>query len=211
MTDSTAEDEATDDAPVEATDDAPVEATDDAPVEATDEATDEAPDGRLDPVVVLDDATSFAAFYAAEAESVHRALRATVVSPTVAREAVDEAMARAYERWSVVRTYDAPAGWVYRTALNWSISWWRKHRRERALPDAGDEDRTVGEIDPEGALALDALRRLPLDQRAVVVCRVLLDLDVAATALALDIAEGTVKSRLSRGLDALRTDLEVQP
>lgn len=154
------------------------------------------------------DDRSFAAFYAAEAESLHRALRATVASPVVAREAVDEAMARAYASWATVGTYDVPAGWVYRTALNWSISWWRKHRRERVLPEAGDADRAgSGEPDPDGALALDALRRLPIDQRAVVVCRVLLDLDTRATATALDIAEGTVKSRLARGLDALRTDL----
>ncbi|MGN6695377.1 MAG: RNA polymerase sigma factor [Aquihabitans sp.] len=154
---------------------------------------------------------SFAEFYETEAESIHRALRATVASPTVAREAVDEAMARAYERWAVVGAYDAPAGWVYRTALNWSISWWRKHRREHPLP-TDDAHRAPGaEVDPEGALALDALRTLPLDQRSVVVCRVLLDLDTRATAAALDIAEGTVKSRLSRGLDALRAELEVQP
>lgn len=153
---------------------------------------------------------SFAEFYEAEAESIHRALRATVASPAVAREAVDEAMARAYERWAVVGAYEAPAGWVYRTALNWSISWWRKHRREQPMPT---DDGTTGaaEVDPEGALALDALRQLPLDQRSVVVCRVLLDLDTRATAAALDIAEGTVKSRLSRGLDALRVHLEVHP
>jgi RNA polymerase sigma-70 factor (ECF subfamily) len=153
-------------------------------------------------------ARSFAEFYEAEAESIHRALRATVANPVVAREAVDEAMARAYERWAVVGAYETPAGWVYRTALNWSISWWRKHRREQAMPT---EERSSGdaEVDPEGALALDALRQLPLDQRSVVVCRVLLDLDTRATAAALDIAEGTVKSRLSRGLDALRSLLEV--
>jgi len=153
---------------------------------------------------------SFAEFYEAEAPSLHRALRATVADPVVAREAVDEAMARAYERWAVVGAYDAPAGWVYRTALNWSISWWRKHRREQALPTE-ETGSTSAEVDPEGALALDALRHLPLDQRSVVVCRVLLDLDTRATAAALDIAEGTVKSRLSRGLDALRTLLEVHP
>jgi RNA polymerase sigma factor (sigma-70 family) len=154
---------------------------------------------------------SFAAFYEAEAESLHRAVRATVADPSIAREAVDEAMARAYERWSAVGTYEAPAGWVYRTAINWSISWWRKHRRERPLPE-GDAQRGHGaEVDPEGALALGALHQLPLDQRAVVVCRVLLDLDTRATATTLDIAEGTVKSRLSRGLEALRSTLEVHP
>jgi DNA-directed RNA polymerase specialized sigma24 family protein len=38
----------------------------------------------------------------------------------------------------------------------------------------------------------------------VLVCRYLLDATVAETATALDIAEGTVKSAASRGLDQLR-------
>jgi len=42
---------------------------------------------------------------------------------------------------------------------------------------------------------------------AVIVCRVLLDLSTADTAAVLGIAEGTVKSRLARGLSALRTEL----
>jgi RNA polymerase sigma-70 factor (ECF subfamily) len=48
------------------------------------------------------------------------------------------------------------------------------------------------------------LRRLPDIQREVLVCRYLLDATVAETATALDIAEGTVKSAASRGLDQLR-------
>jgi RNA polymerase sigma-70 factor (ECF subfamily) len=42
----------------------------------------------------------------------------------------------------------------------------------------------------------------------VIVCRVLLDLSTAETADVLGISEGTVKSRLSRGLGALRQVLE---
>lgn len=158
------------------------------------------------------DDRSFAAFYASSADALHRALRSSVADPTLAREAVDEAMARAYARWRVVGAYDAPAGWVYRTALNWSISRWRSLRRERSLHDevAGLDPSGDAEVDPDGALALEALRRLPIDQRSVVVCRVVLDLDTRGTASALGIAEGTVKSRLSRGLDALRATLEVQ-
>jgi RNA polymerase sigma factor (sigma-70 family) len=48
------------------------------------------------------------------------------------------------------------------------------------------------------------LRQLPAIQREVLVCRYLLDATVAETATALDIAEGTVKSAASRGLDQLR-------
>jgi len=55
---------------------------------------------------------------------------------------------------------------------------------------------------------LAALNRLDPDFRQVVACRYLLELNVAETAAALDLPEGTVKSRLSRGLDHLRELLE---
>jgi RNA polymerase sigma factor (sigma-70 family) len=51
---------------------------------------------------------------------------------------------------------------------------------------------------------LNALRRVPPRQRAVLVLRYLEGLDVAATAEALKCSEGTVKSQTARGLAALR-------
>ena len=52
-----------------------------------------------------------------------------------------------------------------------------------------------------------ALRALPLDHRAVVVCRLLLDWSVDDTAAALGVRPGTVKSRLHRALRDLETRL----
>jgi len=49
-----------------------------------------------------------------------------------------------------------------------------------------------------------ALGELPLDQRTVVVCRFSMGMSVRETAQALDIQEGTVKSRLARGIARLR-------
>ena len=54
------------------------------------------------------------------------------------------------------------------------------------------------------------LRRLPDVQREVLVFRYLLDATVADTAAALGIAEGTVKSAASRGLDQLRMLLSAE-
>ena len=53
----------------------------------------------------------------------------------------------------------------------------------------------------------DSLRRLPYDQRAVVVLRYWLGLTEAEIAESLDCRPGTVKSRLSRALRALRKEL----
>ena len=150
---------------------------------------------------------SFEAFYRAEADRVRRALAVSLGDVATAGEAVDEAMTRALARWSHVSRLDSPAAWVYRVGLNWSISRWRRRRWEAPL---GAADRTVGAPDPLAVGVADALRTLPLDQRAVVVCRALLECSTAETAAALGVPEGTVKSRLARGLATLRTALADQ-
>jgi RNA polymerase sigma-70 factor (ECF subfamily) len=152
-------------------------------------------------------AAAFEAFYAHAHGAVYHALVVTLGDADLAREAVDEAMARAYLHWARIAEYDNPAGWVYRVGLNWAASWWRKIRRERPIDGAAGLAAAVEDVE---ALAL--LTELPRPQRAVVVCRVLLQLSTAETAAALGIAEGTVKSRLARALTALRADLtEVCP
>jgi RNA polymerase sigma-70 factor (ECF subfamily) len=149
----------------------------------------------------------FEAFYRANVDRVYRALAVTLRRDDLAHEAVDEAMARAYARWSVVRHLDNPAGWVFRVGLNWATSWWRKVRRER--PPADDSSHPPSHHPPPDTalVARDALALLPTPQRAVVTCRILLDLTTAETAVALGLSEGTVKSRLSRGLASLRSTL----
>lgn len=148
---------------------------------------------------------SFEHFYRAQADRVYRALAVTLGDADLARDATAEAMARAYARWSQVSRVDNPGGWVYRVGLNWATSWWRRHRREHPLPV--DVDPAAPPTDIDGVSVLAALRRLDTRSRAVVVCRVLLDLSTAQTAAALDLAEGTVKSRLARALAALRASL----
>lgn len=154
------------------------------------------------------DATEpFDEFYRCHLAKIYRGLALVLASDEIAREAADEAMTRAYAHWHKVSRLSNPAGWVFRVGLNWATSWWRKTRRERAPLTDAVHPRTVPP-DPVGLAARTALGLLPLNQRTVVVCRVLLELSTAETAVALAISEGTVKSRLSRALTALRTALE---
>lgn len=83
----------------------------------------------------------------------------------------------------------------------------RPWRREHVAADPPDTPApTPG---PDDRLTLEAaLRGLPKTQRAVLVLRYWSDLDVRATADALGISEGTVKSATSRGLAGLRDILE---
>jgi DNA-directed RNA polymerase specialized sigma24 family protein len=147
----------------------------------------------------------FETFYRTDADRLRRALAVTIGDPQVAAEAVDEAMTRALARWGHVRQLASPSGWVYRVGLNWSISRWRRRRREAPLDDLHGY---LHGPDPSGAAVAMALRTLPVDQRAVIVCRTLLEYSTAETAAALDVPEGTVKSRLARGLAALRAALQ---
>jgi RNA polymerase sigma-70 factor (ECF subfamily) len=145
----------------------------------------------------------FDAFYKATWSDVYRALWVTFRDSDLAQEATDEAMTRAYQHWSRVRSYRNPAGWVYRVGANWAHNRLRRRRLER---DRREPAPTARPPEPSGVA--EAVRRLPLPQRQVVVMRLLLDWSELDTAEALDIKPGTVKSRLSRAVARLREELE---
>ena len=169
-------------------------------------ATDMPPvvDGSEIPAEYGDPDVAFAAFYREHRNRIARGLALTLRDGHLAAEAVDEAMARAYQRWSRVATYNDPAGWVYRVALNWSTSVLR--RRARAPRIASPSPDTELEPLSEPSL-LTALASLERNQRAVIVCRFFLGWNEAETAAALGTRPGTVKSRLHRGLRALERQL----
>jgi RNA polymerase sigma-70 factor (ECF subfamily) len=147
----------------------------------------------------------FRAFFADHHRPIATALAMTLRDDTLAADATAEAMTRAYERWDEVGTYTNPAGWTYRVGLNWALSRRRKLTREIVRADSPDRAAPPVVVEPE---LDDALAALPVEQRTVVVLRYLLDWSEFQTAEALDIAPGTVKSRLSRALDRLATLLE---
>ena len=169
-------------------------------------------DGAQQPFELIADQTSlsvvvdFRAFFADHHRRIASALAMTLRDDDLAADAAAEAMARAYENWDDVGTFDNPSGWVYRVGVNWATSWRRKLMREVFRSDSPDHAAPqTPDVDPD----LDAaLAELPIDQRSVVVLRYLLDWSEFQTAEALDIAPGTVKSRLSRALDLLSVVLE---
>jgi RNA polymerase sigma factor (sigma-70 family) len=69
-------------------------------------------------------------------------------------------------------------------------------------------DRPFDEFVPERDVVVQALRRLPLRQRAVLVLRFYDDLPEREVANILGLSVGTVKSHTARGLERLRTELE---
>src|ERR1700728_2504654 len=88
-----------------------------------------------------------------------------------AQELVAEAFARACASWRTVSRHPAPAAWVVRTALNLSISRWRRRRREVPLPDpgmlAGLPAAVATAQDPVDPQIMAALRRVAARPRHV--------------------------------------------
>ena len=134
----------------------------------------------------------------------------TLNDDSLASEAVDEAFTRALHRWHLIGAFDEPQAWVYRTARNWATSRFRRRARDRKFAPtiAGPESIETEPADP--ALAT-ALRGLPPEHRNVLVLRYYLDWSINATAQALEISPGTVKSRTSRALNELNRLLGDRP
>lgn len=84
---------------------------------------------------------------------------------------------------------------------------WRRRLWHREVPTADPPDRAGGADDAvdRAAAVRAALMTLPLGQRAALVLRYLESRSEAETAALLGVSVGTVKSRTSRALAALRT------
>lgn len=125
----------------------------------------------------------------------------------LAEDLLQTALARSYLRWDRIGLHD-PDAYVRRVLVNTYSSWWRRRWRGEVpyevLPDAPVPDRWA-DVDARRALA-DALARLPRRMRAVVVLRFHEDLTEAATAEALGVSVGTVKSQCAKALAKLRAD-----
>jgi DNA-directed RNA polymerase specialized sigma24 family protein len=138
----------------------------------------------------------FESFYVQARDPLARALAVTLGDRDLAVEAVDEAMARAFQRWARVSRLHNPGGWVYRVGLNWATSVLR--RRRRPVPPSMHPVQITDLPAPGEPSVIAALAELDVRHRSVVVCRYLLGWSEAETAAALSTRPGTVKSRLHR-------------
>jgi RNA polymerase sigma-70 factor (sigma-E family) len=132
-------------------------------------------------------------------------------APPEAEDLVQTALVRCYVAWDKVSRAGNRDAYVYRVLVNCHHDshrrrWWRERPTEK-LPEIPDDDRT-GQVDDADAVRR-ALSRLSPAHREVVVLRYYAHLGEQQIADALGIAPGTVKSRLSRALTQLSSDLDV--
>lgn len=122
-----------------------------------------------------------------------------------AEDLVQTALVRSWPHWSRIAAAGSPEAYVRRVMLNKALDWrgrrWRGEISTEVLPEPRPME--GADLDVRRVL-LQALRRLPPRQRAVVVLRYFDDLTEADTAQILGCSIGTVKSTASRALVSLR-------
>lgn len=147
--------------------------------------------------------TELEEYFVARAAGMRRTAYLVVRDWHVAEDMVQAAFVQLYVHWPKIRKESVDA-YARRTLVNQCLSHLRKNRGERLTDSVPDRATEAGEQPLD---LIEALALLPDRQRAIVALRFLDDQSVAATAQALDVAEGTVKSQTSRALETLRRHL----
>jgi RNA polymerase sigma-70 factor (sigma-E family) len=124
-----------------------------------------------------------------------------------AEDLVQDTLARLFSRWSRVRRADNPVAYA-RTVLTRLFIDGRRRKRSGERPVEQVPD--AGRLDPDSDLRhtlVSALAQLSPTDRAVLVLRFLLDLDVATVADSLGLTGQAVRSRTNRALARVRDEL----
>lgn len=128
-----------------------------------------------------------------------------------AEDVVAEAFARVFAHWRRGQVSE-PYAYLRRAVINEAASRGRRRvleaREEPRRVGRGRVERPLDELVAERDVVVQALRRLPLRQRAVLVLRFYDDLPEREVAELLGLSAGTVKSHAARGLERLRAELE---
>jgi DNA-directed RNA polymerase specialized sigma24 family protein len=123
-----------------------------------------------------------------------------IAGPTVAEDAVAEALTWAWENWDRVQTLENPHGYLYRIAQRWAA----RQRRDPVLPTPA-----VGELPEVEPGLIEALALLSEQQRTVVWLVEGCGWSLTEASRFLDVSVSSVRTHLARALDRLRSELEV--
>ena len=163
------------------------------------------------------DAAAYGALVRAHQDIAFRTAWVLAGSAADAEEAAQEAFVKAWRALPRFRAGAPFRPWLLAIVANEARNRRRAAGRRAGLALRAAADSSSGEAapSPEAALLagarrdelLRALAALDGRDREVIACRYLLDLGEAETAAALGCRRGTVKSRLSRALERLRSEL----
>jgi RNA polymerase sigma-70 factor (sigma-E family) len=154
----------------------------------------------------------FTGFVAAHRSRLLRAARLLAAGDDAfAEDLVQTTLTKVYLAWPKVRQADDPVRYAHRMLTNAFIDDTRRayRRKETSHAELAEPGTPAAEASDDSVrdVVLKALAGLAPQQRAVVVLRHWLDLDVETTAAALGTSAGNVKSTNSRALAHLRVAL----
>lgn len=143
-------------------------------------------------------------------DTAHRIARAILLDDQDAEDALQDACLAAWRKRSSLRDPDRFSSWFQRIVINVCRDRLRRRRRERvraislrAAAEGGAPSAPFTNFRLD-----DAVDRLDLDHRLVVLLRYWLDLPLDEIAQRLGIPVGTVKSRLHVALRRIRNQME---
>ena len=150
----------------------------------------------------------FDEFYTATAKRMVAVVYAVTGDLGEAEDAVQEAYARAWQRWGRLTEEGDPTPWVRTVALRLAVSTWRKARNRMRAHFRHGPPPDAPALAPDRVALVEALRALGDDQRTAVVMHHLLDLPVEEIARETGVSSAAVRTRLSRGRKALGARLQ---
>ncbi|WP_308408772.1 sigma factor-like helix-turn-helix DNA-binding protein [Streptomyces sp. AC627_RSS907] len=141
-------------------------------------------------------AQAFDALYAFGAPALVRQAYLLTGRRELARESVERAFQRAWERWPEVARDRDPVGWVRAAAYEYALSPWHRFRLRHRPPEPPPAD-------PSHRTLLDALLRLPPPHRRTLVLYDGVGLDLPETAAETEASTPAAANRLLRAREAV--------
>lgn len=127
-----------------------------------------------------------------------------------AEDAFQEVFTRLYLRLDTIREGQALRGWLAQVTRNVALDWLRRSRRETPSDEILDDhayEEPLRSVD-DALTVRAALEHLPPHQREILDRFFVQDESYHAIAAELGIPAGTIASRISRALAALRVELD---
>ena len=176
-------------------------------------------DRQLVDAILAGDSELFRGLVERESPSVTAICRRIVGDPTEAQDIAQDAFLQAYRGLATYRGTAPFSAWLRRIAIRAAIARVAARRDETTLDaealdpraaalQSGDDPEFAALAVEERAAIVDAISALPDVQREAIVLRFFGDLSLQEIAANTDLPVGTVKSRLHRGIAALRDQLE---
>ncbi|QIZ02256.2 RNA polymerase sigma factor [Streptomyces sp. S1D4-11] len=126
-------------------------------------------------------------------------------------DVVQEAFIRSLDRWPRIQAYDVPELWVRRVAINLAVGEMRRLRRRAAALLRLGAQRPQPQLTPQTVAVAELLRRVPVNQRPVLLLHDVLDLSIEQVAEQLGLPVSTVRGRLARARANLARHLAADP